>query len=102
MVERPETGITANVSIVEKLEILNNMIPSLNALKTGLQNLLLDRVDIHQAISTLEIVEPQNTKLIESLRNSEHDVWQVCEMLMDMINRREEMSDVERSIASTT
>jgi hypothetical protein len=78
------------------------MIPSLNALKTGLQNLLLDRVDIHQAISTLEIVEPQNTKLIESLRNSEHDVWQVCEMLMDMINRREEMSDVERSIASTT
>lgn len=78
------------------------MIPSLNALKTGLQNLLLDRVDIHQAISTLEIVEPQNTKLIESLRNSEHDVWQVCEMLMDMISQREEMSDVEKPVASTT
>ncbi len=64
------------------------MIPSLNALKTGLQYILLDRVDIHTSISVLQIVEPDNP-IIEELKGAEHDLWQVAEMLSDRIKEGE-------------
>jgi hypothetical protein len=68
------------------------MIPSLNALKTGLQYILLDRVDIHTSISVLQIVEPDNP-IIEELKGAEHDLWQVAEMLSDRIKEREECDE---------
>jgi hypothetical protein len=68
------------------------MIPSLNALKTGLQHILLDRVDVHTAISTLQIVDPKDLKTIEVLKGTEHDLWQVAEMLAQMIEEREEIN----------
>jgi hypothetical protein len=68
------------------------MIPSLNALKTGLQYILLDRVDIHTSISVLQIVEPDNP-IIEELKGAEHDLWQVAEMLSDRIKEREECNE---------
>ncbi len=63
------------------------MIPSLNALKTALKFLLLNRVDIHAAISALEILEPDSSKILE-MKNIEHDLYQVCEMINDKIELR--------------
>lgn len=79
------------------------MIPSLNALKVALRHLLLDRVDVHTAISTLEITDPENTELITLLKENQHDLWQVCEMLADMIKQREEtMLENKESDGTTT
>jgi len=64
------------------------MIPSLNALKTAAQSLLLERVDVHHAISVLEITSP-NDKNLPKLKGVEHDLYQVIQMLVEMIEQRE-------------
>lgn len=63
------------------------MIPSINALTFAMQCLLLERIDWHHAISTLEITDPTNEK-IPLMRGKEHDLFQVITMLNEMIERR--------------
>ena len=81
-----------DVNIVEKLHTSNKMIPSINALKTALRYLLVDRVDTQHAKAMYKIIKPDETQLHKDLENASHDLSQVCEFLSNQIKEREEMN----------